>query len=629
MPLLVPCLPLVTTLLLVAPAPGGAATVEQLIVTGTRLAGAAGQWPGAWTAIGLEDIEARGDSGLPDLLRAVPGVQLVQPGAGSVPQLFMRGGEPNFTLFLLDGIKVNDPNNTRGGSFDLSSLNLSDVERVEVIRGPLSSIYGSDGLDGVVNVISPAGGAHRMASVEAEGGTKDFTRLRLALAGPAGDGGYALSVASRHDGEAVPGSTYRSDTLNGRLRIAAVNEVRGNLYARFADTQSTSFPEESGGPEQAVLRATDQASARDLSLGADFDWTVSGSLSLQGLASRYERRDRYDSPGIAPGELVPPNGARNELDRDYAAVRLTARPQGRWTGTFGLDYQRESGRSEGYVDFAPGLRVPNSFALKRGTVGVFAEGRVSVAASLLLQASVRHDEPDVSSGQTTGRLGAVWSPNGEATRFHVNWGSGFKLPSFFALGSPLVGEPALQPERSDSVELGVMQQLGERGGISLSVFENDYEDLIDFDPDTFRNVNRDEVTTRGLELGGWCDLTSSLAVRFHATRTDIDVKGSDRELLQRPDWRGGAEIRWILGSGLLLVADWLYVGEVFDNSLPTGQLTLDDYHRVDLNVGWQATPRLRIALAVDNLLDADYAEAIGFPAPGLRPRLSARYRFGG
>ena len=116
------------------------ASPEQLVVTGTRLAAEEDKLPATATVIGRDEIDARGDASVLDLLRAVPGIQIVQPGAGGVPQLFMRGGDPNYTVYLLDGIKVNDPNNTRGGSFDLASLNFTDVGRVEIVRGPQSSI---------------------------------------------------------------------------------------------------------------------------------------------------------------------------------------------------------------------------------------------------------------------------------------------------------------------------------------------------------------------------------------------------------------------------------------------------------------------------------------------------------
>lgn len=608
--------------------PAGA--VEEIVVTGTRLAAPPGSLPGAGTVLDREAIEARGDSGVADLLRAVPGLHVVQPGAGGVSQLFMRGSEPNFTVFLVDGIKVNDPSNSRGGSFDFASLNLADLDRVEIVRGPESSIYGSDGLAGVINFISPAGGGPLAAAVEGEAGADDYRRASLQLSGPAGDGGFSLQATSRNDGEAVPGSTYEADSISGRLRLQPASGVTANLYGRYADTESTSFPEQSGGPRLAVLRSLDQASAEDYALGGDFDWQLDQSWSIQARASHYGRDSRYDSPGIYPGDQVPPNGAHNELRREQAALQATlAASAGSATlaATAGADFQGESGDSDGYVDFGP-MRIPNSFALDRDTIGLFVEGRLQAGDRWLLQVSLRRDDPDGFAGETTGRLGASYSPNAGRTRLRADWGSGFKLPSFFALGSPLVGEPGLRPEKSRGAELGLTQQLGRVGEATLTLFDYEFEDLIDLDPATFRNVNRDRVSSRGAELGATLLLAPALTLGAHATWTDIDVAGSDRELLQRPEWRGGLSARWLPAADWSVDLDWLYVGDSLDNSIPTGELRLGAWQRVDLNLAWAVTPRLRLALAVDNLLDASYEEAIGFPAAGIRPRLAARYRFG-
>jgi outer membrane cobalamin receptor len=608
----------------------GAGT-EELIVTGTRLAAGEQTLPVAGTVIGRDEIEARNDAVVTDLLRDVPGLHVNQSGAGGVNQVFIRGSEPNFTVFLLDGIKVNDPNNTRGGSFDLSALNLADIERVEIVRGPQSSIYGSDGLAGVVNFISRRGGEKLSATADVEAGGDDFLRGTLQVGGPAGGkGDFSLQATSRDDGEAVPGSTYEADTVSGRLHLEPSPAVTANVYARYASTDSTTFPEQSGGPELAVLRALQRANADDFTLGADADWAINASWSVQALASLYDRSDGYASPGIAPGDQVPPNGAANDLERENASLRATVRPSGRVIATLGVDYQRESGESDGYVDFAPDVRVPNSFDLDRDIVGLFAEGRYLPDDRWILQASVRHDEPDEVSGEPTGKVGAIYALANGTTRLRANWGTGFKLPSFFALGSPLVGEPNLRPETSRSADAGVTQLLlSGTAEVSVTLFDNDYEDLIDFDPDTFRNVNRDEVTTRGIEFAGTWSASPGLRLRAHATWTDIDVKDSDRELLQRPDWRGGVALRWAPAEDWLLDLDWLHVGNVLDSSIPTGILELDAWNRVDLSLGWMATPRLRLALAVDNLLDVDYQEAIGFPAAGVRPRLGVRYLFGG
>jgi len=623
--------PGVAALTALLPAPALAAGPEELIVTGTRLAAEERILPATGTVIGREEIEARNDAVVVDLLRDVPGLHVNQPGAGGVTQVFMRGSEPNFTVFLLDGIKVNDPNNTRGGSFDLATLNLADIERVEIVRGPQSSIYGSDGLAGVINFISRRGGESLAATADVEAGGDDFLRGTLQVGGPAGGkGDFSLQATSRDDGEAVPGSTYEADTVSGRLHLEPSTAVTANVYARYASTDSTTFPEQSGGPELAVLRDLQRAQSDDFTLGADADWAVNSLWSVQALASLYDRSDEYASPGIAPGDQVPPNGADNDLERENASLRATVRPSTRIVATLGVDYQRESGESVGYVDFAPDLRIPNDFDLDRDIVGLFAEGRYLPDEHWILQASIRHDDPDEVSGETTGKVGAVYALANGTTRLRANWGSGFKLPSFFALGSPLVGEPNLRPETSRSVDAGVTQLLmAGSAEVSVTLFDNEYEDLIDFDPDTFRNVNRNKVTTRGVEFAGAWAASPDLSFRAHATYTDIDVKNSDRELLQRPDWRGGVALRWAPAEAWLLDLDWLYVGDVLDSSVPTGILELDAWSRVDLSLGWMATPRLRLALAVDNLLDGDYEEAVGFPAAGIRPRFGVRYRFGG
>src|SRR5690606_8920016 len=119
-------------------------------------------------------------------------------------------------------------------------------------------------------------------------------------------------------------------------------------------------------------------------------------------------------------------------------------------------------------------------------------GRIAASEALLLQASLRHDDPEDAAGETTARLGAVATTHEGRTRWRGSWGTGFKLPSFFALGSPIVGEPNLKPEKSRSAELGVTRELGAGTLAGISLFANDYEDLIDFDPDTFKSVNRDE-----------------------------------------------------------------------------------------------------------------------------------------
>ena len=614
------------------PAAGVAAGMDpaEILITGTRLEVAPDGLPATVTVLDRAAIDAAGDAAVPDLLRRVPGLQISQPGAGGVTQVFLRGSEPNFVVVLLDGIRVNDPNNTRGGSFDLASINPADLERIEIVRGPQSSIYGSDALAGVIHLISRAPTSALSAAGTAEVGGDEYSRLSGRVSGPLGRGQGSLALTRRDDGSAVAGSRYETDTLTGRWRWSDGGRS-GGVNVALSDSNASSFPEQSGGPERAVLRTLDERSARDFVLGAELRQPLTDELALIGRLTRFDRSDRYDSPGIDPGDAIPPNGARNDLERDNAGLRLAYQGASEWQGSVGIDAERESGASRGYVVFAPDVRIPADFALERDTVGVFIEGRWQARKTLALQASARHDAPDSAANETTGQLGGVWSVNGGDTEFRANVGRGFKLPSFFALGSPLIGEPNLRPEQSRSVDLGVRQQLGAGASLDVVVFDNDYEDLIDFDPDTFRSVNRDRVTTRGVEAAFEAQLQSTLSARLHATYTDIEVKGADRELLQRPEWSGGAGLRWQPREAWLLDLDWAYVGATLDNWVVAGESVsgrLGDYRRFDLNLSWQATPQLGLSFAVDNVLDASYEEAIGFPSPGLRPRLAVTYRYG-
>jgi len=402
------------------------------------------------------------------------------------------------------------------------------------------------------------------------------------------------------------------------------------IHGRYADTEGSAFPEDSGGPEYAVIRDRDQKSATDSAFGIDGGVTITPAWTLRGTAYIYDHDDTFTSPGIAPGERdgVPPRKADSSLTRDYVSGYAVWQATEKLAVTFGADYQGEDGKSNGYIEFAPGFQVPSSFKLNRDIVGVFGEFQLEPAAGLTILGSVRNDDPDVGDSQTTSRVGAVYTFNSSTTRLHANWGQGFKLPSFFALGHPLVGNPDLKPETSESYDFGVEQAfLDGRLQLGATYFNNDYEDLIDFDPEIFLQVNRDSVTTSGVEFEARYDPIAELGFTANVTYIDYQIPSGADPLRQRPDWSGGIDATWRPMASVETTLAWLYVGETYDTSIPTGGMNLDAYNRVDVNVRWEAADSLVVALAVDNLLNAHYEDAIGFPAPGILPRLSVRYRF--
>ena len=214
------------------------------------------------------------------------------------------------------------------------------------------------------------------------------------------------------------------------------------------------------------------------------------------------------------------------------------------------------------------------------------------------------------------------------TTLRASWGEGFKLPSFFALGHPLVGNPTLGPETGESVEVGVTQTLWrKRLTVRTTYFSSLFRDAIDFaEGPPPRLVNRDKITAEGVELGLRLRPWSTFNLSAHLTYVATDIKGTAEQLRNRPKWRGGFAMTWHPLSALTAYLQVLVVGTVLDSSIPTGDRRLDPYTRVDLTVTWTPRPGWQLFLAVDNLFDAAYEEFVGFPAPGIRPRGGIRAR---
>jgi vitamin B12 transporter len=240
---------------------------------------------------------------------------------------------------------------------------------------------------------------------------------------------------------------------------------------------------------------------------------------------------------------------------------------------------------------------------------------------------VRHDDPSDASAETTSKFGVLYGFNDGNTELRANWGQGFGLPGFFALASPLVGNPELRPETSESYDIGVTHSFA--GGVTgtMTLFHNEFTDLIDFDSNTFQMINRDRLDVDGVEITLDYSISDELSIHAQATYLDMELLNDDSPLRQRPDWRGGLTMQWLPSANWGIDASWLYTGETFDSSIPTGDLFLDSYHRVDVTATYSHSDALQAILSVTNLFDSSYYVAIGFPAPGARLRIGLRYSF--
>ncbi|MEZ5559655.1 MAG: TonB-dependent receptor plug domain-containing protein, partial [Pseudomonadales bacterium] len=372
-----------------APAPG---LEETLVVTGSRIESPPEAIPAHVTIIDRATIEARQPQSTLDLLRSVAGLQVSQYGGrGGITSVFIRGAEPNFTVVLIDGVQVNDPNNSRGGSFDFSTLNVAEIERIEIVRGAQSSLYGSDALAGVIQIITRKPEGTARVSIDAEAGEDEFYRGALHLAGALGESTQASFTASAaDDGNAIDGNSFENRTLSGRLSSTPTQALSLALAARYADSEATAFPEDSGGPDLAVLRALDSRDQTQLSLNGTAGYQASGRVRLSAQLGFVNHDEKTASPGIAPGvrDGVPPNRSDSELERFSAALSATAQLSASADAVVGVDYEDESGSLDGTLELAPGFALPTDFNLDRHILGLFVELRAAPTDALALSASV-------------------------------------------------------------------------------------------------------------------------------------------------------------------------------------------------------------------------------------------------
>jgi vitamin B12 transporter len=599
--------------------------IEDVLVTGTLAPQPT--LTASTSVLDAQQIQALNKATVADLLRTLPGLLVEQQGGpGGLTAVSIRGGESNFTLVLIDGVAVNDPTNFRGGSFDFANLNPNMVDRIEVVRGAQSAIYGSDALAGVINIITrrPPAGHHQQ--VRAQWGQDDYHDAGVRALGSDGRLSYTLEAANGDDGEPTPGSTRETDTANLRLGWQLTPSQSLNLGYRYLKGDRTSYPEQSGGEQYALFDALDKSHFTQDIVSLDWGAQLAAQWRSTVAASQVAQQEEYRSPGIYPYFEVPPNAADTDFTRDQLRWINTLQLAPGVAANIGADYRRDDGKSDGFLEFF-GERSPTNFELERDTRGLFADLSATPLDALLLHSSLRYDDPEDCDSETSVQGGAKYAVGGGVT-LAANWGEAYKLPSFFALGHPLVGNPDLQPEKGESWDLGFDWQATDRLNLSLTGFNNDFRDLVDFDNETFRNVNRKHVQASGVELQSDWQPLAALSLRSQATYTDIDVKNEDSVLTGRPQWTASVVAQWQVAPQWDTALNYLYSGQQWAASRHTGeQVTeeLNDYHRVDWVVRWQLAPAWLLEMALDNVLDENYMTAVGFEAPSRQLRLGVTF----
>lgn len=590
------------------------ATLPPVVVTADRIDTPLEQVGSSVTVITGEDMRARGITQVFDAIRMAPGVTVSRSGGvGGVSGIRIRGSNPGQVRVMIDGVLVNDPANV-DASFDFNHLTVDAIDRIEIVRGPQSVLYGSDAIGGVVNIITHKGGGKPQHNAFVEAGTYHTLRAGVGTRGGFGDWRYALSA--RHDqthgfshssaGEEKDGAETHS--INGSLGYDVSDNLSlsatggySRIYAGFdpsATTDGAAFL------EKQVLRG--RLAANLLTL--DGDWEHEFALEGADTHRSFDEPTGFYRFSTFDGSTVA---------AEYQST-LHLRERDAWIAGLRQEWQRAytttTSGGAGSVDMAGDL----------DNQAIFTQYQLGIGEDTTLTGGVRLDSHDIFGNHATYRLTASHQVT-ESTRLHASVGTGFKAPTLYQLYSSF-GNEDLNPEESTGYDIGIEQDFwGDKATFSLTGFLNQYDDLIDFDTGAGGYVNLGESESYGIETGLTVEPTDQWALHASHTYLMAENTANDRMLPRRPKHvlQVGAEHRF--ANNALLGGEVRYVSKQLDSnfadSFTKAYTTIDLHGSYPFNDRWEGYARL------ENLLNRDYQETFGFNAAGRSLYGGLRLRF--
>ncbi|HEX6053816.1 MAG TPA: TonB-dependent receptor [Gemmatimonadaceae bacterium] len=623
------------------------ATLRPIVITATRVPVHRHAAPATVTVLAGDALRARGVASVADALASVPGITVVRSGSfGATTALFARGGESDYVKVLVDGVPVNNP----GGAFDFASLTTDNIDRIEVVRGPASVMYGSDAVTGVVQLFTRRGDGPAHGFADVRGGSYGTLEGTVGFDGGSSGVQYAFTGAAREsDGIYAFNNGYRNRLASGRLVfVPSLGTI--DLTARHTDA-TYHFPTNGSGAvvdSNAVRR--DQRTSIGLELARQLTQTL--ELRVVGAASRLDgvSSNQPDSPGDSAG-FYGEDDMRTE--RRSAEVRADFRPTSRATVSLGAAVEREQVGQTSESRFASFPATNTTFDAHRTNEAVYAQAIAALGRGITLTASGRVDENATYGTFVTGRGSVAWDIT-STTSVRAALGNAFKAPAFEETFSSAftVGNPDLDPERTMSWEAAVEHRVGERLSVSATYFDQRFRDLIQYVDGNastdFRGTNQNlgAAIARGVELEaraprlGQFDLGASwTALETRVTDAGNGAFGTfvnGERLLRRPGATGTLDAGYRVSAASRLGLVVRFVGERDDRDFDNqARVTLGSYTVLDLSgelalgdVSARLAP-LTLTARVENALDREYFPAFGFLAPGRTVLLGLRARFGG
>jgi vitamin B12 transporter len=625
------------------------ATLPPVFVTSTRTEIPLEQVTTSASVITAKDIEAQQAETVLEVLRGAPGLAVVQSGSrGTNTNVFIRGAESDHVLVLLDGVEVNS---TTVGAFNFAHLTTENIERIEVLRGAGGTLYGSQAIGGVINIITKRGRGPMELSLSAEGGNASTHRETVNLSGQLGKLGYALSAARlASDGFRSFNDDYRNLHASGRLDYKFTDDTALKGIWQFFKTDVGLFNSNNfvpGGRDPNSREASSQYLGKlewEQRILEAWDYRVSGSIFKEHIKDSDDPDPLSDCAFFGfPCDSRTRSRFRPQIS---TAEFQTNYRLGDWsTTTFGTEFKRRKASTSSSSD---GFSLGEINKAIRN-VGYYLEEQIKLFGDrLIVIPGVRLDDHQT--------FGTEWSPSFSSaylfreagTKLKAGYAEGFKAPTlnelFFpaGFGCAAFGNPDLGPEKSWEINAGIEQSLfSERVKLGATYFHREVSDLIGTGPTPdptdpgfcVRAENLGKARFDGVEWSIALKIFQFLSV--NATYTYLDWDTSDGRLLRRPRHFGNVNMNYLYDR-FRINFDANLIGRRDDtDSVTGGNITKGGYVRFDLAGSY----RLPVSMAlmkdvslfgkIENLFNKRYEEADGFRARPLNFLLGLRATFGG
>ena len=603
---------------------------HEIVVTANRLETPAKEIATTVTVITAEELQRSSKTSVLEALVEILGIFVTQSGPpGSFGSVILRGANSEHTLIMMDGVELNDPI-TPSRSSDLAHFSIANIERIEILHGPQSTLYGSDALSGVINIITKRGRGKPSFSLSGFGGTYGT------YSGAAGVNGsikkidysfqssYFQSTGFSAANSAYEGNEeedgYKNMTLAGRLSFRPKDNLEFDLIIRSirTETEIDNFAGAYGDDPNNIQKYN--------------SLFVKGEFRGLFLSNRWEQKIGISFVDF-DREQNNPKDDSHPYDMDYGTYKSRSFKVD-WqnnfflhetnTLTFGIDFQQEQGSSnyDSESIFGP---FSTLFPLKKAqTIGFYVQDRIGVAKHFFTTAGIRLDHHRQFGTSFTYRIAPAYLVKKTGTKLKATLGTGFKSPSLYQLYAPgnfwgPIGNDGLEPEKSTGWDVGIEQNLmQDKVSLSATYFSMDFKNLIDYDfSEGFINVSR--ARSKGIELLLQTQLTDKISFMANYTHTRAQDKDTGDYLIRRPKDKFSAIFDYKFLENSFIQLTLIYTGQRDDIEViewTSQRTTLNSFTVLNASVSHDLMQGIRLFLRLDNIFNEKYELVKGYGTPG-------------